>query len=448
MSNLPNVKIEKIYTILELNSTVQRIIQSEFPESIWVCGEIQGLRLEREKKHIYFELIQKHAKIEEIVAKVRVALFAGRKPLVYRRIQETNGAFELKNDIEVKFLCQVSLHPPTGQYSLIIVDIDPIYTLGKFAQNRRKIIDELNKKGLLDKNKTKDIPILPLNIGLITAHDSAAYHDFINELRLSGYGFKVGVYNCYMQGKNTENDVVKALNFFNNSKLKPEIVVITRGGGSTADLSWFDNKKIASSVAYSEIPVISALGHQTDNTITDLVCHTSLKTPTKVAQFLVECIDKAYEVLMDKGSRIIEQADSLLEDSSRSLESKALYIDSLVNKYFRHHRERLAQIKSLIISTAGNFINFELRKVEHNIQELKGGSKKFFEAIFGNIKYTEDKICLLNPLNVLRRGYSIAFKQGKAVKSAADLKKGDKIKTVFFAGEAVSRVEKIASKVL
>ncbi|UCG35259.1 MAG: exodeoxyribonuclease VII large subunit, partial [Candidatus Omnitrophota bacterium] len=230
-------KTEKVYSVLELNTVVRDLIRAEFPDYIWVCGEIQGLRPERDKKHTYFELVQKHSEADEIIAKVRIALFSNRKPVIFERIQKTEMPFELKNDIEVKLLCEVSLHPPTGQYSLIAIDIDPIYTLGKVAQNRQRIIEELKKRGLLEKNKLCSIPTLPLKVGLITAFDSAAYHDFVNELSSSGYGFKVRAFNCHMQGKNVEKDVLRALGYFNSLSLdKLDVIVITRGGGSTADL--------------------------------------------------------------------------------------------------------------------------------------------------------------------------------------------------------------------
>jgi len=291
------LKIEKVFTVLEINTIVKGLIREAFPETIWVCGEIQGLRPDRNKRHTYFELVQKQAEGDGIVAKVKVALFAGRKPLIQRRINETEGGFELKNDIEVKFLCEVSLHPPTGQYSLVVVDIDTVYTLGKVAQNRLKVIEDLKMRGLLEKNKLTCFPLLPLRVGLVTAYDSAAYHDFINELKNSSYSFKVLVQNCHMQGKLVEGDVVKALCFFNNlSSKKLDVIVITRGGGSTADLAYFDNKKIAESIAGSNLPIISAIGHQINTTITDMVSHTFCITPTKAAGVLVERIERQQKI--------------------------------------------------------------------------------------------------------------------------------------------------------
>ena len=289
MDNL--FKTEKIYTILELNSSVRRLIKDEFPEAIWVCGEIQDFRASKDKRHIYFNFVQKHPEADEIIAQVNAKIFESHKPQILKRLQEISLGFELKNDIEVKLKCEVDLYAKQGSFGLIIVDIDPIYTIGKIAQGRQRIIEELKAKGLLEKNKSLSIPALALKIGLITAYESAAYHDVIDEFKKSRYGFTILAYDAFMQGKFVERDIVAALDFFNKfTKDELDVIMIARGGGSTADLSWFDNKKIAEAVAFSKFPIISAIGHEINISITDMVAHTSVKTPTKCAQFLVEKI--------------------------------------------------------------------------------------------------------------------------------------------------------------
>ena len=174
-----SLQLEKTYTILELNSTVRRLLKQEFTQAIWVCGEIQDFRSSRDKRHIYFSLVQKHSQNNEIAAKVGAAIFEGRKAAIYRRLQQAQVQFELKNDIEVRVQVEVDLYPKSGNFNLIVVGIDPVYTLGKIAQTRQKIIEELRKKGLLQRNKLCTLPVIPLRIGLITAHNSAAISPFI-----------------------------------------------------------------------------------------------------------------------------------------------------------------------------------------------------------------------------------------------------------------------------
>ncbi|MFC1515099.1 exodeoxyribonuclease VII large subunit [Candidatus Omnitrophota bacterium] len=438
-----SLPVDKTYTILELNTTVRNLIKGHFTTYIWVCGEIQGLRPDRNKKHTYFELVQKHAQSPEIAAKVKVALFAGRKPLIDERIAKSQGAFELKNDIEVKFLCEVSLHPPTGQYSLIIIDIDPVYTLGKVAQNRLKIIAELRGQGLLEKNRTLPIPDLPLRIGLITALDSAAYHDFINELNASGFGFKVTAVNSYMQGKGVEGDVIGALKYFNRIKADLDLVVITRGGGSKADLAWFDNQKIAQAIAHLPLPVLSALGHQTDISVTDMVAHTAFKTPTKAGQFLTERIAEALQAIEMLGEKILEGSLSYLQRQKQDLRTKTLVIDSGTLRYFGDHREDLARITSGLKSAGLQTLKDSARLADHNIKTVQDYSKRALQEAANNVKYIEDKLGLLDPRTILRRGYSITLKGSKAVRAISELTPGDIITTRYSHGRSHSQVKEL-----
>ncbi len=435
--------MDKVFSVLELNSTVRNLLRESFPQTIWVCGEIQGFRPERNKRHIYFELVQKDADSDNILAKVKIALFAGKRPLIERRIAETKGAFKLSNDIEVKILCEVSLHPPTGQYSLIVHDIDTVYTLGKVAQNRLKIIEDLKKRGLLNRNKLCDLALVPLNIGLITAYDSAAYHDFTNELALSGYGFKVWACNCHMQGKAVEPDVLKALSFLNKTVAnKLDAIVITRGGGSTADLSFFDNKKIAENIAASKFPVISALGHQIDSTITDMVSHTICKTPTKAAQLLVERVKGVMDELDNLTEQIPNRASQLIIKSSQGLANLSVKLESASSRFFRIHREELLNRKHRVVNSAKMIVTKEKDALKLSLKNLKLFPPKIIKAAIEKIKYLQEKIKILDPKNTLKRGYSITLKGGKAIKSFDSLNINDEILSVFYEGEVLSKISK------
>ncbi len=437
-----SLQTEKVFTVLELNTAIRDVIKAQFPQYIWVCGEIQGLRPQRNKKHIYFELVQKHPEQDSILAKVKMALFAGRIPFIQRRIQQAKGAFELKNDIEVKLLCEVSLHAPTGQYSLIVVDIDTVYTLGKVAQNRLKIIENLKERGLLDRNKLQDFPVIPLRIGLITAYDSAAYHDFINELKISGYSFSVLAFNCHVQGKLVEKDITGALKFFNSlSPAELDVIVITRGGGSISDLSWFDNKKIAEGIADSNFPVISAIGHQIDTTIADMVSHTFCKTPTKAAQFLKEKIREQQEHITNLEEGIIKKADSLITDKSKELEGLTRKAESQSLRYFQPYSQELQDKTHRILSAQKFFLKDKRGSLKRGLDELKSCLDKLLKSLKEDLRHSEGKIKILDPKNILKRGYSITFKKERAVKSVDELRQGDLIKTVLYKGSIESEVK-------
>jgi exodeoxyribonuclease VII large subunit len=436
--NFGFLKTEKVYTVLELNNAVKKLIRMEFPDSVWVCGEIQDLR---DRGTINLNLVQKHTEADELIAQVNAVIFENVKPQIAKRIQETNGAFELKKDIEVKLLCKVDLYVKTGKFNLTVIDIDPVYTLGKMAQSRQRIIEELKSKGLLEKNKLLTLPQVPLKVGLITAPDSAAYHDVIDEFKKSNFGFKIFFHACYMQGKFVERDILAALNFFNNlSADELDVVIIARGGGSTADLSWFDNKKIAEAVAFSKFAVISAIGHEINTSITDMVAHTFVKTPTKGAQFLVERVKEFLESLKTIEEAVWEHSEFLFKTEKQKLSLLTGKIDSVLPRYFQWHKEELLSKKLNLISYVKALLTQAQQELKANFDALKTYLNKLFKEAKSQTDYRQAKIRLLDPKVILKRGYSITLKDEKALKSIDNIGESDIIKTLIYDGRFISQV--------
>ena len=353
----------KIFTVLEINELVREVVKVSFPASVWVSGEIQDYNNKKDKPHVFFNFVQKGTG-ETITAQAPIVIFESVKTLINRRLRECVGHFELKDGIEVQFLCRVDFYAKNGRYQLVVADIEPAYTLGKAAQNRQKVIEDLKSRGLLEKNKERSLSEVPVKIGLITSLDSAAYHDFINELKISGYAFKVFLYNCRMQGEETALDVVQAIKYFNRmGGAELDAVVITRGGGSTADLSFFDNKKIAEEVAAARHAIVSALGHEINTTITDLVAHTSLKTPTKAAQFLVERLKAFVEEADYLLGEVTLRAKRLVESQRDRLKISTLKIDAVFARYFAGRREELLQ-KYHVVSRYSKTMALKLKELE------------------------------------------------------------------------------------
>lgn len=436
------LKTERVFTILELNQIVRNLIRTEFPESLWVCGEIQDFRASRDKRHIYFNLVQKHPEADEIVAKVNVVIFENKKQEIFDKLKELGSDFELRNDIEVKLKCELDFYPRAGSFSLIVIDLDPYYTLGKLAQGRKKIIEELRLRGLLEKNKLLKISSAPLRVGLITASDSAAYHDFIHELEISSFGFKVFLCNCYMQGQYVSEDVVGAINFFNKAHLELDVMVLTRGGGSSADLSWFDSKAIAEAVSLSRIPVITALGHEINVTVADMVAHTSVKTPTKAAQFLVGMINEFVERLDYLKERILLKTKDYVDSAKHRLEAIAVKFESRLPGYFQTHKEELLKTQYTMCNAVEGFLGVQKQHLTRDFELLELYANKLFKNFKNEVQYIETQICLLDPRNVLKRGYSITLKDGKALKSSEFVNEKEVIKTILYKGNLLSEVKK------
>ncbi|MDO8581148.1 MAG: exodeoxyribonuclease VII large subunit, partial [Candidatus Omnitrophota bacterium] len=332
---------EEFLTISELNHYIKDVISAGFPRSLWICGEIQGYDIKKEKENIFFELVENGDK-SEILAKIRIVIFAPAKRNIQRILEEANNAFVLKDDIEVKFLCKVCFYKPYGVVQLEAESIDPSYTLGKLAQEKQKLIAQLKQKGTFDKNKTLNLPLIPLHVGLITSYNSAAYNDFCSELAKSCFGFNVFVRNTIMQGKRTEKDVCRAIDEL--EKIKDlDAIVITRGGGSLADLADFDSALIAERIAVCHLPVLSGIGHEINVSITDMAAHTHAKTPTAIAQFLVARVNQFRETLNEKTRSLIDCVREKMNADKQLLKDAAMGLQRSVHHFLRHHREVLVR---------------------------------------------------------------------------------------------------------
>jgi exodeoxyribonuclease VII large subunit len=245
-----------------------------------------------------------------------------------------------------------------------------------------------------------------------------------------------------MQVKLVEEDVLSAINFFNRlSHDELDVVMIARGGGSTADLSWFDNKKIAAAAAELKFPLISAIGHEINTSITDMVAHTFVKTPTKGAQFIVGRVNEFINVLNEFEQKISAEVEDFVENRKNQLSLLTAKIDSTSSRYFQLHKEELSSSRSDIVNFAKRFLS--LRKLElstsHGILKLKLDA--FLSGCRDDIKHKESKVRLLDPKNVLKRGYSITYKATRAIKSIDDVSENDIIKSILFDGMLLSQVK-------
>lgn len=386
-------------TVSKLNNLIRDVVNMGFPASVWVCGEIQGYNRNRGKNHVFFELCEKDSSTKNVVARVGLVIFSGRRAAVEEILKSAENAFELKDDIEVKFLCKVDFYPPHGAMRLIVESIDPVYTLGKIAQERQRLLAKLKKEGILDRNKEIPLPLVPLQIGLITAHDSAAYNDFLSELKMSGFGFKVFYKSALMQGRGAESDVCRAIDDLNRIE-NLDVIVITRGGGSIAELSCFDSEAIVQRIAASRLPVLSGIGHEINISVTDIAAHTHQKTPTAIARFLVG------------------RVESFLAD-----------MEEKVNEIIHFARQRFEEEKNRV-----------------------GDQKAFLrKALSGRIKEVQTKVChferiitFSDPVNTLRRGFSITRTQGgEIVRGIGKIAKDDTIITRLSDGSLQSRIEGI-----
>ncbi len=408
---------QDILSLLELNLSIKEAINQGFDQAYWVRAETSDVRPHR-NGHCYLEFIEKAKDGHSIVAKARGTIWASTFNLLKPYFEEQTGQ-AFASGITVLVRVTVSFHETYG-FGLNVVDIDPSYTLGEIARNRLLVLKQLEEDGVLTLNK--ELPLAePLNrIAVISSQTAAGYEDFQNQLEHNSAGvvFYTKLFPAIMQGDRSEASIISALDQIYQHKELFDVVVIIRGGGASSDLSCFDSYELALNCAQYPLPIVSGIGHERDVTVLDAVAHTRVKTPTAAAEFLINRVTATIDYLMSLQDRLVQTTRNILAEE-----------DSLLNGWTKdvYHNS-----KSLLQSNKNKllFLNEKLRNIV----------KSKVEREYFTIQRYEHFVSLSLPENMLKRGYSITTRNGKTVKSIADLKQGDVITTQLFDGKIDSEI--------
>lgn len=309
---------EPTYGVSELCQEIRSFLKEAY-RSFWVAGEIQRLRPSN-RGHVYFELVEKDDAddADGIVGRIDAVMWRGDFDRIRRTLEK--GSQRLAEGMEIRCRGELDFWPPGGRLQLVVREVDPVFTLGLLEQRRRETLAALAREGLLELNRDLDFPFLPLRVGLVTSHESAAYHDFLSGLKESGYGFQVTFVHASVQGAAAETEIRSALAALGRLSPPLDCIALIRGGGARSDLAAFDSRTVAEAVARCPVPVLTGLGHEIDESISDRVAHTAAKTPTKVAEVLVECLAEADYEVAEIRRRLLREALEPLKSAAERLE--------------------------------------------------------------------------------------------------------------------------------
>ncbi len=313
---------ERTFGVAELAGVLGRVVAQAFPGDAWVRGQIRNLSRSA-KGHVYFDLAEPGPLGANPIALVPVALLAGEKPAV-NTVMKAAGAGRIDEGVEVRIRGRLTWYTPRGQLQMRMNGIDPTYTLGRLVEDRDRLLGDLRRDGLLGRNRTRALPVLPLRVGLVTSVGSAAAADFLHELEVAGYGFRVLVADARTSGLDAGRSVAAAIGAV--VAAGAEVVALVRGGGSRTELGSFDGEAIARAVALAPVPVLTGIGHEVDRSVADEVAHTAYKTPTACAAGLVSQVALAMEEAEARWAAITGKAAERLagaEDRLRRTATRA-----------------------------------------------------------------------------------------------------------------------------
>lgn len=395
-NRLPDAKKNKTmkqYSLIELCQGIEQVLQAELEENYWVRAEIASLT---ERGHCYMELVEK-AKNNSIAAKVRATCWQQVYHLLSAYFANETGQ-TLSVGMQVLLQVEVSFHAVYG-LSLNIVGIDPTFTLGDLARQRQLTIQRLQEDGVMDLQRAMKMPLLPRRVAVISAADAAGYGDFCHQLQSNsgGFSFRTQLFPALMQGEQSPASIIAALEQVAAEMDAYDVVVIVRGGGATTDLRNFDDYSLAFHCANFPLPIIAGIGHTRDISVVDMVVHTSVKTPTAAAEWLIAAMQ--------------EQAD------------------------------RLGELQWRLQRVAQNAIRRHQNILDNLWQSLRFATQRRLHRQRTQLELWAKTIALHSPERIYRMGYSLTTVNGKIVKSIHDVKAGEQLETHVADGVIRSEVK-------
>ena len=374
--------------LLELQHRLKVGLESLFPKRIWVKAEVSAVKA-RSGGHCYMELSQSSE--NGLVAKANAIIWSSRYRFIAPYFESVTGS-PLQEGMVILVEVQVNYSELYG-LSLIINDIDPEFSIGVKELERQKTIERLQKEGLMGLQKALQLPALPYRLAVISAEDAAGYRDFMRHLEENPYGFKVEpvLFPALMQGADCPSSIISALDRIMDEGNVWDAVLVLRGGGAKLDLACYDDYALAAVIAQYPLPVLTAVGHDQDFHVCDMVAYEYLKTPTALADYIMDIYEGEDERISSCQTRI------------------ALAVS---NRFYREE----SMLDSLAARVKGAF-SLKIAAMESALQVL------------------QTRIEAADPRRILERGYALALDgRGVVMKSVAGKGTGDKVSVMFSDG--------------
>jgi len=425
-------------TLYELNRLVREIIESEMPNEYWVEAELSECRENR--GHCYMELIQKDEHSATPIAKASAKCWASKWLCIRPHFERVTGQ-QLSAGMKVLLKVYPQFHEAYG-FSWIVTDIDPNYTLGDMARKRQEIISKLKEQGVYDLQKELELPLFCQHIAVISSETAAGYGDFCKQLTDNPYHFQfyTWLFPAIMQGETTAQSIIKALNKIYAVWEDFDCVVIIRGGGASSDMSGFDTLELAENVANFPLPVITGIGHDRDQTILDIISYVRVKTPTAAATFLISHLKDVSDAVNQAETNIIRRIQSRMETEHIRFAKIAEAIPRLFAIVKTKQEVRIDMLFSRFLSNIQQKIITHQIHIESLQQRIPQIVEHRITSEQHQLQLLEEKAKSLDPNLLLKRGYSITYINGKAIRDPQTLKKGDEIETRIEKGTVKSIV--------
>ena len=451
----------------EVASSIRKVLAERYTSSFWLKAEMNKLNHYSQSGHCHPELLEKRD--GQVVAQMRANLWRADYQRVNKNFIEVLKE-PLKDGIKIMMEASIQFDPMYG-LSLRIHDIDPSYSLGELEREKQETLERLQKENLLQRNKQRVLPLLPQRIAVISVETSKGYADFLNVLgsHPAGYRFFHHLFPALLQGDKSVESITLQLERIRKVEQHFDAVVIVRGGGGDVGLASYNNYQLARAIALFPLPVLTGIGHSTNLTVSEMVSFRHAITPTELADFFIQSFESFQNQTNQASESVIQWARQQLGESAKNLEHEARIlvasVKHLVLDRKREHqhlwlelRARTASLKEqhmYILRNAGEQIKRSATSLVLSnslaAAKLNEGAQRAIRSLVSDhdkeLSQLEARVRNLDPVNVLRRGFSITLADGIPVLSVENLKRGQEITTRFADGEVASTIDTIKKEI-
>lgn len=452
----------KIFTLLELGKSLRSVIEKTYTATYWIKAEIAKLNFYPRSGHCYPELVDKSGNV--IQAQMRSTIWAADFKRINQEFINATGE-GLREGMSILFRASVGYHPVYG-LSLQIWEVEPSFTLGEMALEKSKNIERLKKEEVFDRNKSLEMPLLVKRVAVISVETSKGYHDFLKimENQARKYEWWHFLFPSVLQGDKAVEGIISQLRIIRKAINRFDMVAIIRGGGGDIGLNCYDDYKLAREIATFPLPVITGIGHATNETIAEMVAWSNKITPTDVAYFIVDKfrgfeqrVAKAASVVLSRAKSYLAFQDQKLNHLRSSvirvpaysisgeksrLQSLSSTIVNQVRALQQKEKDQLDGLSRSLSLVAPKTLFYQDCLLQNQVSLLSGAVAQYRVKNNNRLERLERAVELLDPLRVLKRGYSITTYNGKSINSSGQLKKGNTITTRLYKGTIESTVSK------
>lgn len=406
----------KIFSLSQVAKSIQKTLADRYGSAYWVKAEMNKLNHYSHSGHCYPDLVEKRD--GRVIAEMRSILWKSDFRVINQRFLDVLNE-PLKDGVAVLMLVNISFDPLYG-ISLRILDIDPSFSLGELAREKQESIARLRKEGIFDTNKRLKFPILPKRLAIVSVETSKGYADFLKIINNNPYNYKFEyrLFPALLQGDKAVQSIIEQLYTISKSTEEFDAVAIIRGGGGDIGLSCYNNYNLAKEIATFPLPVLTGIGHSTNETVSEMVSFKNAITPSELADLLIQ--------------RFHEFAVPVLNAEE--------YLQTRIGEYLKERKIEVDQATRKFQLASGNLIGIETSRLSTSENSVHLLVNQHLRTEWKALESLEKQVHLLSPENVLKRGFSLSYQNGEVIKSKYQIDASVPLVTRLYDGEVKSTI--------